>query len=393
MTTIIHLDLLQLSFSTNSFDENTVSNFLIQQIKPSKGFNKTFTIYRYDNGLKFLIGYINIGLLEHTNYSYIHFDNKTLYRNDFQFILNDFLHSFNLLFVRVRKIDLCINTNKNLLMSYYDNFDNIEKTLLKDYIMDSYQRDDSHIINSFNDILKGKLPNKEIKELIKKDINSKTKYIHSNKYSFNRNINKDFDSGQPRKRFMRIENKSNEIKESNKKYILDHYKNCLDIDQPIYRMELCLTFENSLKKTTSKWINNTFNILTDKKYNELPEYSKREYTKQNIDNSIIIDLTKLTDEIYLYSIFNYFKVADISSLIDIDKILLKNNDNTRIFKRESQTAIIKSISQSNKITDNTFDTIIDIENKNRLKSYYRNQISILENENDFIDLFDFENTF
>lgn len=390
MTSIIHLDLLQLSFDTNSFDENLVSNFLIQQIKPSKGFNKTFTIYHHDNDFKFLIGFINIGLMEYSSYSYIHFENRVFYRKDFQLIINDFLNSFNLSFVRVRKIDICINTNKNLLMSYHDNFKDIERTLLKDYIMDSYQRDNSDIIDGFNNILKGKLSNKKIKELIQKDINTKTKYIHSNKCSFNRGVNKNFDSGQPRKRFMRIENKSNEIKDSNKKYILDHYKNSLDIDKPLYRIELCMTFENSLKKTTSKWVNNTFDILTDKKYNELPEYSKSEYSKQNIDDSIVINLTKLNDEVYLYSLFNYFKIADIISLIDIDKILFRNNDNTRIFRRESQTAIIKPLSISNKIADNTFETITNFENKRRLKLYHQNQISILENENHFIDLFDIE---
>ncbi|MBC5836015.1 hypothetical protein G6N05_14110 [Flavobacterium sp. F372] len=396
MTTIIHLDLLQLSFDTNSFDENNISNFIIEQIKPSKGYNKTYTINRYDNNSKFFIGFINIGLLQYTNYSYVHFDNKIFYRNDFQNILNDFLHSYNLKKnAKVRKIDICINTNKNLLISFTKNIESIESSIIKDYIIDSYKREYVNINKGFVNIMNCKLNKKKSSDLIKNVIDITTIYLHSKKDSFKNLCNKDIDSKQPRKRFMRIENKSNVLKEINKPYILEYYKSLsvLNINKPIYRIELGLTFENSLKKTTSKWIskNNDSDILTDNKYNRLPEYSKKEYTKQNIDNSIIIDLSRLTDEVYLYSLFNYFKIADTNCLIDIDKILLKNSDDARIFRRKSQNAIIKPIiSKSNKIIDNTFCTIIENENNKRLKSYYQQQLSKLENENDFKDIFNLE---
>lgn len=393
MTNNIHTDLLQISFNTNAFDENTFSNFIIQQIKSSRGYNKTFTIYRYDNNSKIFIGFINIGLLQNTNYSYLHFDNKIFHRNDFQNILDDFLHSYNLKKIaRVRKIDICINTNKNLLLSFSKNFESIESSIIKDYVIDSYKRESVKSNRGLVNIMNGKLDEKKCSDLVKNDIDIKTIYIHSKKDSFKNLSNKDNDSKQPRKRFMRIENKSNVLKEINKPYILEYYKslNVLNINKPIYRIELGLTFENSLKKTTSKWVNNTFDFLTDKKYNELPEYSKIGYSKQNIDDSIVIDLSRLTDEVYLYSLFNYFKIADTNCLIDIDKILLKNCDETRIFKRKSQNAIIKPISKLNKICDNTFEAIIDFENRKRLKSYYQKQLSLLENEDDFKDLFDIE---
>lgn len=333
---IAHLDKLEFSFSTKNPTTIITSTFKLEYTT-QKDYYFSYKVYYHNH----YIGKFHITNRLHPDYSYFVFENYVLYSTDFQNIISDLIYTYGLDNIKIKKMEIAIDTNQPLTQRFIKKYNNDMITFNKGY--DYYYF--------------GAASNRK-KYGLKNAMKYETIYLKSDSDS----------EKKPRNKTIRLENKTNEINHSNKNYIL----NCLnikglDITKDIYRMELTLTNDNALKN-------------------------------RKTNQTTLIDFTRLTDSEYLTSIFNYYSVFDHSQIIDtyinIPKFTPIYTDNIPV-KRGKRSKEIENINNElalNYITAN-IDEITDVQILTKLKNQISNTITSLNNcksydINHLNDLFD-----
>lgn len=265
---ITHLDKFHFSFQTDLSILSSYSPNFYFQLPKSKSislYDRTFIYHReiyYKESFlanPLLIGYLNLKQALDTDYSFISLTNHFLYTNNFQNILDLLICTYNFQNIKIRRLELAIDTNEPILVRFINNFQKI--TINKGYYAYRFVGLDEEV---------------------------NLGYTVAKKYStiYIKTL-KDKQTNKNRHRILRIENKTNELKYSKKDYILNYLSDYLNIEKTIYRMELILTNENAFSNS---------------------------HTKQTVQ----IDFTRLTDHEYLSSVFNYYNIVRSEKILDTE---------------------------------------------------------------------------
>lgn len=291
---VINIDKLQIQIN-----ENTNLNTEIKhpysiatqhKTKFSKDYQHSYIITYRNNPICYLyhINYLN------KNISKLYFFNPLLYQTDYTTIITNLLTQLKAKDYSVSKLEIAINTNINLLNKFYNK-------LLANQITFKSQSKYAYKPYSF-------IPSEN---RFSDNILADTIYIRKNSKEYKDN-------------YCRIENKTNEIyTSSNKHYILKSYRNRLDTDKDIYRLELCLDFihlTNRSRNIHYKQLNFDSDPITAYKYKQL---IKDEIVKENwfkpitLQKNYNIDISQLENESYLLSLFDYFTPFNYSSIVKV----------------------------------------------------------------------------
>lgn len=291
---VINIDKLQIQINTNANLNTDIKHpYSIatqHKTKFSKDYKDSYVISYRNNPICYLyhINYLN------KNISKLYFFNPLLYQTDYTTIIINLLTQLKAKDYSVSKLEIAINTNTNLLQRYYDKqtSNNIIFKSQSKYSYKSYSYLPTEMRFSDN-------------------ILADTIYIRKNSKEYKDN-------------YCRIENKTNEIyTSSNKHYILKSYRNRLDTDKDIYRLELCLDFiqlTNRSRNIHYKQLNFDSDPITAYKYKQL---IKDDIVKENwfkpitLQKNYNIDISQLENESYLLSLFDYFAPFNYSTLIKV----------------------------------------------------------------------------
>jgi hypothetical protein len=260
-----HLDKLEYSFQLKSMRTIYIPNF---SFKYSTNVNDFFkSTYRSHHTISYEstpgnfqeIGYINSDKITLEGYSYISFANWILNHQSFQDILNQLIESKQFPEIKIKKMEVAIDTTEPILFRYNKKFYFTNDLIFdKGYAHDYYGKGDEKkkLLNNRKSFL-GLMGNETIYIKCSTDQLTSPRII-KNKY-----------------KFVRLENKTKEIENhSHKNYIIKYLNDHIDTTKTIYRMEISID-ANTLSNTRNKT-----------------------YT--------YIDYTRLTDSNYLTSIFNYY---------------------------------------------------------------------------------------
>ena len=311
---VVNIDRLIISFQTNSktfFSQNLKSsNHFFHLVSPNNEFNKDYkqSYIILDPKTRDHLFYLDIENRFHPNYNRIRVVNKTLYKFNFQTLLDLLITDYKLTNPVIRYIDICIDTTEPLLERFSKNLNKgLLKPLNKSYSFYYYGNELERINSGTID---------ETKYIKKKT----QKYLSC-------------------ERVMRIENKSKEIQDHNfsKSYILDKLKtNGLDVSRRIERMELRLSskvFENRnpvyINKKTGLEISKTkyktlMNENNDHEIKDIWDNTPTKDYKFNYSEKIKTtfnypEIEKLGNSDYLISIFNQYSVFNHSKIISLPK--------------------------------------------------------------------------
>lgn len=302
----INIDKLKISFNNENKEltDNHGFKFLLQPDNKYSLTHQKNILIKYND--------IDFCFLLHKNrlkpsYSRITLLNKVLYTCNFVDILNKFLSHFNIQSYKVSDLEISINTNKKLTRNFYNHYFKKNIILNKGYTSKSYLPTE----NRFNDI-----------------VNRDTIYL---KKSVKSPIE------------MRIENKTNEIKEHSKKqYILSYYSDKgLSTINDIYRLEIIIDFTRLRNGSRYiKYQNKLFigDIITINEYSKLSYHSQKNYNKVSLFNPYEIDINRLTSESYLLSLFDYFTIFNYQRLVNPTIAIEKLNFENIITKSEPRTS-------------------------------------------------------
>lgn len=320
-----HLDKFEFSFLTKNPTTIYTSLFRLEYTT-NKDYYFNYKVYYNTH----LIGTFNIQNRLNLEYSYFRFENYVLYSTDFQNIITELIYTYELKNIKVKKMEIAIDTKQPLSLRFVKKYNNDKLTMKKGYKY--YYFGDAENRKKYG-----------ITDAVKYE----TIYIKSKC---------DATKAKQRNRYMRIENKTNEIKHSEKDYILKYLNvKGLDINKDIYRLELLLTSENTLKN-------------------------------RKTNQTTLIDFTRLTDANYLTAIFNYYSIFNHSQIIntysDIPLFTPTYGNYTPILKgkRNKEIENINNELTLNYITAN-IQKINDINALNELKNEITTTINNLNNCN------------
>ncbi len=320
-----HLDKFEFSFLTKNLTLVNTSIFKLEYTT-NKDYLFSYKVYYHTH----LLGRFHISNRLNPDYSYFTFENYILYTSDFQNVILDLINTYDLKNLKIKKMEISIDTNQPLILRF-----------MKKYY------DDMITFNKNYDYFYFGAGKNRKKHGLKKAMKYETVYIKS-------------EADKPktsRNRIMRIENKTNEINDiSNKNYIINYLNNKgLDTNKDIYRMELILTNDNTLKN-------------------------------RKTNQTTIIDFSRLTDSDYLTSIFNFYSVFDHSQIIDtrtsisIFKPEYADSITVKRGKRSNEIEIINNELNFNHIKVN-IDKITDIKTLQILSNEIAANIASLNNCN------------
>lgn len=294
-----HFDKLTLSFTQANFNAIT-SLFLLEATNDvpdyAKDYYSHYAIhYRStDDGVYTMVAYFHKGLKLHPNILILAFEQRTLYNQNFQDIFDQLRLAFELANLKTNTYEIAIDTNQSLTLRYEKLYMSA-KIKMKSNYMSSYSGDHEDRINNG----------------LKKALKYETKYVKPRQK-------------KSKGRIIKIYHKTNELKTNIYKsaYTLCYLQsNGINISKPIYRMEL------------SGNNNNTF-------------------YKAHRNQTIALDLNRLTDSVYLTSVFNHFSVFDHSHIIDtktgIPAFVITYVDNIpRVFReKDDYNKIIENINEN-----------------------------------------------
>lgn len=270
-----HVDLLSIAFSDTDLISLPNPFFLVEQTNNILLEENKFTYhylikYKTPSTSKYIIiGRANLIKKLDKSFSVIQFKNKILYDIDFQEIIDKLVYTYKFENLRVNALDIAIDTCEILTLKFN-----------KNYNKDKLKFDPKYKSYYFGDT--------EFRRMhgYKGAIKYETFYIKTEKDRYDPNT---------RNRKMRIEHKSNEIAlNSRKDYIYPFLSSKLDIYRDIYRIELSLKNYNSFYNTNTK-------------------------------KTIHFDFGRVTDPIYLTSVFNYFSTFNHELILDTHKNVPKFN--------------------------------------------------------------------
>jgi hypothetical protein len=267
----------------------------------------------YEFNIKISKGDRNLGELNFnhrlSHLSVLKLNKKTLYQKN-KSTLKKLVSVIYKIFdsVKISKLELCCDTNINVIENIQSGFNN-EILELNGFDVSEY---------------------KTIYQNNRKTDGVKTFYISKNKMF---NNEKRLNKKARQKPFVRVENKSDVIKDTGDKYILHNLSDTLDMTKDVYRIELVYDCVNSLmikknnyfsdknhssfftEKTIQKYqseIDNSDNLFNSKALEILSRYTK----KVSRTRYLHFDLNKIDDQEYLMKFYfnNLCKVFDIRSL-------------------------------------------------------------------------------
>lgn len=293
-----HLDKLTLSF-TNADFETATPDFYLKLTNEVPAYAKDYytnyaiylTVSLEDRSV--MIGYFHKGLKLHPNILILAFNQEILYNPDFQNIFDNLRSTFALSNLKINTYEIAVDTNQPLTLRYEKSYMSGKIKMKSNYKSSYSGNHEDRLINGSKTALK-----------------YETKYVRPK-------------TKGAKGRIVKIYHKSSELRVNSYKvpYIISYLEsNGLDIKKPIYRMEL------------SGNNNNTF-------------------YKAHRSQTIAVDLSRLTDTVYLTSIFNHFSVFDHSQIIDtktgVPAFMISYVDNIpRIFKeKDDYNQIVENINE------------------------------------------------
>lgn len=339
----ITLDKLQFSFTDSNLDLNDLKLYL-----DSSNFTLTDTTSKLNNSFKIQkdiyynnihIATLNISSLYKSDSNSLSFTNKSLYLNR-DLILSLYNQFSNLYTLRIKKLDIAIDTDINILKIY-------NRLLRKNNLLitKSYQGD--YYGNEYKEML------------YTRDVNQETKYIIDKKARFSKDVVKTI------KPHLRLENKKHLLDsiEHNRYYIQDYLtNNDIDITKDHYRMELCIPISECFINSNNKvYYNDVDDTISSYTYNKAVKYCKDflidddlfKDDKEYLKNKMIIDTYKdskvvrtaysinieqlLNDRDYLFNIYYLYSdkiIMNIQDIVNVDYNYIKiNSDDMATTKR------------------------------------------------------------
>lgn len=302
---VINIDKLKFIFNNKNIElkDKEGFEFITQRDnKHSITHHKNILVKYYGNDFCFLLHKDKF----RNDSSKISLLNTTFYTDNFNLILSKFIMIFNIVDYNITLLEISINTNKQMTRNYYSNYKKNKIICNKGYESYSYVPTENRFTNIvLNDTI----------------------YIKKNKSPIE----------------IRIENKTNEIKQSSfKMYILNYYnKKGLTIEKDIYRLEITIDFVNLRRGSRYIQYQNNIkfdDIISSNKYSKMNYLEQGKYSKVSISNPYEIDISKMNDEVYLASIFDYFSPFNYKKLIKI-------NTSTQLLKFENRIKETKCINK------------------------------------------------
>lgn len=297
-----HLDKLTLSFTQANFNATT-SLFLLEVTNDvpdyAKDYYSHYAIhYRLnDDGFYTRVAYFHKGLKLHPNILILAFEKETLYKQNFQDIFDQLRSVFELANLKINTYEIAIDTNEPLTLRYEKLYKSGQIKMKSNY-KSAYSGDHEDRVNYG----------------LKKALKYETKYIKPR-------------LKKSKGRAIKIYHKTNELKTNTYKsaYTSSYLQlNGINMSKPIYRMELNGNNNNS-------------------------------FYKPHRNQTIALDLNRLTDSVYLTSVFNHFSVFDHSHIIDtktgVPGFVVAYVDNIpRVFKeKDNYNKIIENINENLRI--------------------------------------------
>lgn len=357
-----HIDTLHLSFdnidSRNYF--NSASNiYKIHQTATMLNYTYSFNVYSTINNEFILFASIYHQSTVVKNYSKITMENYALYCPTWSNILNQLIYDLQL-DISIRKMEIAIDTPKNILKKLHTVYMNSNKLIIKDsrYDWDNY---------------------------------GKTKFVKSQgykKYFNNTATQKLFnDKTSTNSQFDRFENKTNEINQSSHKYyILDYLSDHFDTSTSIFRYEKTLFFEDLTYKNPVYLNVDSGETITKHYYEKLNNALKYNFIPGTEYSKMEIDFSRLEDPDYLTSLFNHFSLFNHEIILDTYKktphFKPKYVKHFNIVKPSSRSITIANSKQS--ITDikaeyERINTLYTIDKVESLQAIKQKELDILFN--------------
>ena len=279
-----------------------------------------------------LIGILQLKYFRNKSFCKFKFMNKILYQSPDEVInFIKFLYSCK----KFNDVDLCtielpIDSNFNLLSRYRKSSKNKKLKIRKGYVSDHYGRDIDEYGNWVSNVLKD------------------TNYIHHIKTGFKKNENDEIEKVIAEKIYFRIEDKKALLDkdQKNKRFYIKDYlvENGIDIDEDYYRFEMVVPNRRSFDVSDSvyyyndrgerisrtKYVRATKIVNSyepdsifspvPKNYLEAQSLLSEFYDKRIVRKTIDIEIEKLFDKDYLYSLFMY--INDSKKLIyNVDEVV------------------------------------------------------------------------
>lgn len=331
-----HVDKLQLKFQTINFQyffDNTDGHFQIKPTNKNSDYQFTFEILFIPSGslVPVVLCVINLGYIHNTQHSCIILANYALYTQNWLPTLLIMIDSLNLPRVFIKEIEIAKDTNTEITVKYARQYINDKITYKKNY-------DDPTFFGTM----------KLLKKSTKNQLRNLTYYIkHPSKKRNND----------------RIECKTNEIHDKSKKfYIFDYLADHIDTTKTIYRFEKTL-LSCDLTHKNRVYVSKYGEVITATAYSKLNEVEKTDYISRTETSHLDIDFNKLTDPLYLDSVFEHFAIFNYAAILPPSKAI-------KIFK----ACFVKTYSTRPKkiIPSNVIDT--------KRQSEIRHHIKLLQTE-------------
>jgi hypothetical protein len=240
-----------------------------------------------------LFGIVDLSYRFIADYSMMYILNPTFYTVGWCSALNDIIYHVGLSHVRIREIELTLDTNQPIVKRF------VKKMLSKEIIFKKTYK--ASYYGTWDDVYKYGYEEAKYHN---------TQYVMPLKNS--KRISK--------RNYDRLECKSNEIFNHSSKHYINHYlSKYLDVDRPVYRFEKTL-YWNDLSYKNIVYVDITAGRMISKAtYNRLCDSDKRRYEKQTETSALDIDLSRLEDSKYVTSIFNHFTVFNHETILDTYK--------------------------------------------------------------------------
>lgn len=314
-----HIDTLHLSFDTidhrNYFHVKS-NYYTILPITTKIDYSLSFEIYTMLNNET-----IHFATLHHLNsnlpkYSTLTLINYSFVHSSWSNILNHIIFDLHL-DISIRKMEIAIDTNKNILKKLHTVYMKTDNLLINDsrYDFDNY---------------------------------GKTKFVKSQGYKnyFNHTATQYLANTktETKSQYDRFENKRNEIDQQSNKYYIDKYLlPYFDTTLPYFRWEKTLFFED-LTYTNPVYINtSTGETLSNYMWTKLPNAIKYSYEKSIEYSKLDIDFSQLENPDYLISLFNNFSLFNHDVVFDTYKNA-PHFKRTYVKKYKVVTPTVRSIS-------------------------------------------------
>lgn len=294
-------DKVSINFSNKTFDFRAETDFeIIPDYSPhDKTFKYSFRVY-YKNKL---FGYIYHENRLHTTESQFKIDNKMFYTcPNWGDLMDLFIFQYQIVRWSFSKNEICFDTNIPLLANWYNYF-KINKRSGTNKSSDLKIKPGHYDIAIMSSVNRANNVNHNTDTILLKKQNSAVT--------------------------TRIENKSNEIavkisrKERDKTYILDCHSTLLDLNQPIYRIEICINYPKLVSSNKSQCyslIKNSFITINKTEYNKLSKYKKAQYhlVDKMLPKNFPFQL--LQDPEFLISMFDRFVTFDYKKVLGIIRV-------------------------------------------------------------------------